>query len=237
MSAPFEESIDGRVARGFGGHFYGVYSAIVTDVNDPEGQGRVRVRLPWSPDPEDDEYEAWARLATMMGGADRGSWFIPDVDDEVLVNFEAGNPRRPYVVGGLWNGKDDPPEQMDSAGENNKKVLCSRNDIKITLDDSDGQEVLTLETPGGRTIALKDGEGVVEASDPNGNTVRMESSGVKVVSSSQVTIDGGAQVTVNAGQLTVNAGSTTFSGVVNAPTISVGSVIASSYMPGAGNML
>lgn len=236
MPHPHDETIDGRVPRGFGGRFYGVYPGIVVDVDDPEGQGRVRVELPWSPDAEDEGYEAWARLATMMGGADRGSWFIPDVDDEVLVTFEGGNPERPYVVGGLWNGRDDPPEQMDSAGENNKKVLCSRNGVKITMDDSDGQEVLKLETPGGRTVALDDGEGVIEASDPAGNTVRMESGGVKVVSSSQVTIDGGGQVTINAGQLTVNAGSTTFSGVVNAPTISVGSVIASSYTPGAGNI-
>src|SRR2546425_1196520 len=95
-----------RAASGPGGLFYGVYPAIVTDLNDPGGQGRVKLRLPWSPDPSGATYEVWARMATLMAGANRGTWFIPDVKDEVLVAFEAGNPRRPYVVGALWNGKD-----------------------------------------------------------------------------------------------------------------------------------
>ena len=64
----------------------------------------MKVTLPWSPDTGSERYEAWARLATLMGGNNRGSWFIPDVDDEVLVVFEGGDPRRPYVIGGLWNG-------------------------------------------------------------------------------------------------------------------------------------
>src|SRR4051812_43232995 len=82
---------------------YGAYMAQVTDIKDPDNQGRVKVRLPWSPDIDDGRYEVWARVATLMAGAARGTWFIPDPDDEVLVMFEAGDPRRPYVVGGLWN--------------------------------------------------------------------------------------------------------------------------------------
>ncbi len=107
-----------RAATGPGGLFYGVYPALVSDVVDPNNQGRVKVRLHWSPDAGGSNYEVWARLATMMGGNNRGSWFIPDKDDEVLVAFEGGNPRRPYVVGALWNGKDDPPERMDGSGNN-----------------------------------------------------------------------------------------------------------------------
>src|SRR6266566_8102715 len=83
-----------RVSTGPGGLFYGVYPATVSDIVDPNNQGRVKVRLPWSPDPAGSTYEVWARLATMMGGNNRGSWFIPDKDDEVLVAFEGGNPRR-----------------------------------------------------------------------------------------------------------------------------------------------
>ena len=120
MSAsPHVKSPDVRRADGFGGTFYGVYPAIVTDLDDPDGQGRIRVKLPWSPDPEDEDYEAWARLATMMAGPDRGTWFRPDVEDEVLVAFESGNPRRPYVVGGLWNGADTPNDDVASDTENN----------------------------------------------------------------------------------------------------------------------
>ena len=80
----------------------------VNDIKDPDGQGRVKVTFPGSPDTDGARYEPWARLATFMGGNNRGSWFIPDVNDEVLLVFEGGDPRRPYVVGALWNGNDSP---------------------------------------------------------------------------------------------------------------------------------
>lgn len=237
MHETYDQEIDRRIPEGFGGQFYGVYPAVVVDVVDPDGQGRVRVKLPWSPDPEDDSYEAWARLATMMAGHDRGSWFVPDEEDEVLVTFEAGDPRRPYVVGALWNGQDDPPEQMDEAGRNDKKVLRSRSGVQITLDDTDGQETLKLETPGGQTLILKDeGSGSIEARDSNGNSVKMDSSGITVNSSSKVTVNTGASVEVNAGTVTVNAGMSTFSGVVQASTVITNSVVSASYTPGAGNI-
>src|SRR3982750_291620 len=129
--------IDVRSPAGLGGRWYGVFPALVTDIKDPDGQGRVKISLPWAPDTDGAKYETWARLATMMGGNNRGSWFVPDVNDEVLVAFEAGNPRRPYIVGCLWNGSDKPPESMDGGGNNYKKVLRSRNGVKITLDDSE----------------------------------------------------------------------------------------------------
>jgi uncharacterized protein involved in type VI secretion and phage assembly len=143
---------DSRLPTGLGGRFYGVYPALVTDIQDPDSQGRVKVQLPWARDTDGGAYEAWARLATLMGGNNRGAWFIPDANDEVLVAFEGGDPRRPYVVGCLWNGSDAPPESMDGGGENNLKVLRSRNGVKVTLDDQDGQEQMVLETPGGPKI-------------------------------------------------------------------------------------
>ena len=93
------ELIDAREQATERKRLFGVYPAIVTDIKDEDGQGRVKVRLPWSPDDEAG-YDVWARLATLMAGGKRGSWFIPDKDDEVLVAFEGGDPRRPYVVGG-----------------------------------------------------------------------------------------------------------------------------------------
>src|SRR6186713_3239271 len=95
-----ESLIDRQTARGAATRWFGVYPALVSDIKDPDSQGRVKVTLPWSPDSGSAKYEAWARLATMMGGSNRGSWFVPDVNDEVLVAFEAGDPTRPYVVGG-----------------------------------------------------------------------------------------------------------------------------------------
>ncbi len=230
-----QELYESRLPKGYGGYFYGVYSATVADIVDPDGQGRVRVKLPWSPDGDGSAYEAWARVATLMAGSNRGSWFIPDVDDEVLVAFKAGDPRHPYVIGMLWNGQDQPPESMDSAGNNDLKTIRSRNGVIITMDDSSGQESLLLKTPGGQQIEIKDGPGVVEVRDSNGNSIKMEASGITVNASAKVTVNA-STMEISAGMVTVNAGMSKFSGVVQADTVISNSVISSSYTPGAGNI-
>lgn len=227
--------IDARSAAGLGGHWYGCYPALVSDVKDPDNQGRVKLTLPWSADAGGDRYEAWARLATLMGGNNRGSWFIPDVGDEVLVMFEAGDVRRPYVIGALWNGSDSPPASMDGAGNNFKKVIRSRNGVQITLDDQDGQESFIVETPGGQKMTLKDGPGSVEIVDSNGNSIKLESAGITLTASAKVTVNA-SQVAVSAGMVQVDAGMSRFSGVVQADTVIANSVISASYTPGAGNI-
>jgi uncharacterized protein involved in type VI secretion and phage assembly len=232
-AAVLDDCVDERVPVGWGGRFYGVYPGIVTDNQDPDGQGRVRVRLPWAPGVGGSDYDVWARLATLMAGADRGTWFIPDPDDEVLVVFEAGDVRRPYVIGGLWNGRDAAPESI--AADNTVKSLTSRNGVKVTLDDRDGQEALTLETPGGQTVTLSDGPGKVEIVDANGNSVTLDSSGVTITSSGTVSVQA-STVDVSAGSVTVNAGISKFSGVVQADTVIANAVVGTSYTPGAGNV-
>jgi uncharacterized protein involved in type VI secretion and phage assembly len=227
--------VDARVPSGLGGHWYGVYPGLVSDLKDPDGQGRVKVTLPWSPDPGGAKYEAWARLATMMGGNNRGTWFIPDVNDEVLLAFEGGDVRRPYVVGALWNGSDSPPDSMDGAGNNNRKVVRSRNGVKVTLDDRSGQEQMILETPGGQKLTLKDGPGTVEIVDSNGNSIKLEPSGITVNASARVTVKA-STVAVSAGMVTVDAAMSKFSGVVQADTVISNSVVSASYTPGAGNI-
>ena len=232
---PLEMILDVRLPSGLGGRWYGAFPALVTDIVDPEGLGRVKISLPWSPDTAGARYETWARLATFMAGNNRGSWFIPDVDDEVLIVFEGGDPRRPYVIGSLWNGKDKPPESMDGAGKNFKKVLRSRNGVKLTMDDNDGREQFILETPGGQKLTLKDGPGVVEVVDSNGNSIKMEASGITITASAKVTINA-SQVAVSAGMVTVDAAMSKFSGVVQCDTMISNSVISASYTPGAGNI-
>jgi len=193
---------------------FGVYPAIVIDTNDPEGQGRVRVTIPGEP-----ETQAWARVATLMAGNNRGTWFIPDLGTEVLVAFEGGNVERPYVIGSLWNGRDQPPASMD--GENNLKLLRSRNGVRISLDDTNGSESLKLETPGGQRITLEDGAGSVAINDSNGNSIRLGPGGIEVMCT---------------GILTINAASADFHGVVKADVVVAGSVVSGSYSPGAGNI-
>jgi len=227
------EQLRTRSAQGLGGPWYGVYPALVSDVKDPDGQGRVRIKLPWAADAAG--YEAWARLATLMAGAQRGSWFIPDVDDEVLVAFVGGDLRHPIVIGALWNGADAPPAAMDGAGQNNTKLLCSRNGVKLTLDDSDGRERLVLETPAGQTITLQDGPASIELVDSNGNSVKLEAAGITINASAKVTVNA-SQVHVSAGMVQVDAGMSKFSGVVQCDTLISNSVVSASYTPGAGNI-
>jgi uncharacterized protein involved in type VI secretion and phage assembly len=213
---------------------WGVYPAIVQSVTDPDQQGRLKVRLPWSPD-AGAGYEAWARLSTLMAGKDRGTWFIPDVDDEVLVAFEAGDPRRPYVVGALWNGQDSPPETMDGAGQNNKKVIASRQGIRVTLDDTDGQVSVTIQTPGGQKVVLKDTPASIELTDSSGNTIKMEGAGITLQTPAKLNIQA-STVDVSAGMVKVDAGMSQFSGVVKSDTLITNSVVSASYTPGAGNI-
>ncbi len=235
LSNDIHQLIDSRLPLGYGGFFYGVYPSVIIDIVDPEGQGRVEIKLPWSPDGDGEGYIVWARLATFMAGSNRGSWFIPDIGDEVLVVFEGGDPRHPYVIGALWNGQDEPPENMDGAGNNHIKKLRSRNGVQITLDDADGQERLVLETPGGQVVTLKDGPGVIEVKDSNGNSVTMDSGGITVNASAIVEINA-TQVKVSAGMVNVDAGMSRFSGVVQADSIITNSIISASYTPGAGNI-
>ncbi|MCO6434763.1 phage baseplate assembly protein V [Nitrosomonas nitrosa] len=216
--------------------WWGVYPALVTDIKDPDGQGRVKIKLPWCPDNSGGGYEVWARLAMPMAGNQRGTWFIPDPNDEVLVSFEGGDPRIPYVIGALWNGQDQPPETMDSAGNNFKKTICSRKGIKITLDDRDGTENLILETPGGQKLTLKDGPGAIEIQDSNGNSLKFESSGITLIAAAKLTIQAGTSVETNTAIVTTNAGMSKFSGVVKSDTNITSSTVSASYSPGAGNI-
>jgi uncharacterized protein involved in type VI secretion and phage assembly len=237
MSEPlsFDLLLNARLPTGLGGRWYGVYPAVVSDVKDPESIGRVKVKLPWSPDTAGDVYEVWARVATLMGGNKRGSWFIPDVDDEVLLVFEGGDVRRPYVVGGLWNGSDAPPQSMDGGGRNFKKVLKSRNGVTLTLDDTDGRESFVAETPGGQKVTLKDGPGSVEIADSNGNSIKLETSGVTITAASSLTINA-STVTINASSLT-HSGTATIGGALTVgASITTPAITSGTYTPGAGNI-
>jgi uncharacterized protein involved in type VI secretion and phage assembly len=221
------------------GKWYGVYPALVTDIKDPYRQGRVKIVLPgmagqsFNEDPKRGGY--WARLATLMAGNDRGSWFIPDVDDEVLVAFEGGDPSHPYVIGALWNGQDRPPESMDGSGNNYHKILQSRNGVKITFDDTDGMENLKLETPAGQIITLKDGSSTIKIEDSNGNSIKFDSLGIIMNVSDKLTISA-QHVEISAGGVNVHTARAEFSGEVKCKKLVTDSVVSSSYTPGAGNI-
>lgn len=217
------------------GRLFGVYPAVVVDLRDPEQQGRVKVRLS-QVEAQGKTLELWARLATLMAGDNAGTWFVPDAGNEVLVAFEGGDPRRPFVIGSLWNAQQAPPERMDEAGNNPVKAIRSRSGLRLALDDTQGQETVTVETPGGQRITLKDGPGAVEIADSSGNSIRIEPGGVTVAAAGKVTINASV-VEVSAGLLRVNAGTAIFSGVLQADSVVTNSVVSASYSPGAGNLV
>ena len=123
-----------------GGRIYGVVVGLVTNNQDPDGLARVKVKFPWLSDVDE---SAWARIATLKAGKKRGFYFLPEVDDEVLVAFEHGDVRFPYVLGALWNGQDDPPITNDD-GKNNVGMIQSRSGHVVKLNDEDGKETIEI---------------------------------------------------------------------------------------------
>jgi len=208
--------------------------AQVVSVDDPERMNRVQVRLIGCDDADRQDAPLWARVVCPFAGRDRGAFLIPDVEDEVLVVFQNGDPSFPLVLGGLWNGSSTAPEQIGSEG-NRKKVIRSKNGVTVTLDDQSGQERFIAETPGGQRITLSDGPGTVKVEDANGNSAEFASAGITVIAAATVKVQA-AKVEVSAGMVDVNSAMSKFSGVVQCQTLIATSVVSSSYTPGAGNI-
>ena len=213
----------------------GLFLAEVLSVADPERQARVQLRLHAAQGAADQDAPLWARIVCPFAGNDRGAFWLPDPGDLVAVVFVQGDMRMPVVLGGLWHGSATPPQAMDGNGDNHLKVLRSRNGVKVTLDDTPGQEQLRLETPGGCQLTLKDGPGSCELVDSNGNSAKFESAGITVTAAAKVTVNA-PQVAVSAGMVQVDAGMSSFSGVVRCDTLISNSVVSASYTPGAGNI-
>jgi uncharacterized protein involved in type VI secretion and phage assembly len=143
--------LDRTETSGSGARVFGVVVGIVTNNQDPDSMGRVKVKFPWLSDSEE---SFWARIAVPMAGKDRGVWFLPEVDDEVLVAFEQGDLRFPYVVGALWNGKDTPAGD-NGDGKNNLRIIKSRSGHIIKLNDEDGKETIEiLDKKGKNTVVI-----------------------------------------------------------------------------------
>ena len=216
-------------------NFCGFSPAVVTDNYDPDDLGRVKVRLAGSDEGhgEGEGSEIWARLATLVAGHKRGTWFIPEVDDEVLIAFEGGEDGHYYVVGSLWSDQNRPPETRNTG--NNKKLLRLRSGLQITMNEVNGQESFIIETPEGQSLTLKDGPGTIEIRDNMNNVVTLETKGITIHSPTTVSIRA-SSVEVNAGMLNFRAPFAKFDGAVMCDTLISNSVVSSSYTPGAGNI-
>ncbi|TMA18742.1 MAG: phage tail protein [Deltaproteobacteria bacterium] len=143
---------------------FGVEVAIVTNVKDDDKLGRIKVCFPRLPGkPESD----WVRVAQPAAGAGRGFYWLPHVNDEVLVAFERGEAHRPYVIGSLWNGKDKPIKGAYE-DENTTIFIQTKSGHQIVLDDKSGQEKIVIaDKSGNRTLTfdVKNKKFLVEAKE------------------------------------------------------------------------
>ncbi len=130
----------------------GVAFAVVTNNQDSEGQGRIKVKYPWRDD-QDESY--WARVVTFMAGNDMGGYFLPEVNDEVLVAFENGDIDHPVIIGGLWSGAMKPPE-TNADGKNNRRLIKSRSGHLVILDDKSGSEKIEIIDKSGKNFITID---------------------------------------------------------------------------------
>jgi uncharacterized protein involved in type VI secretion and phage assembly len=187
---------------------YGVTVGVVTNNQDPDGLGRVKVKFPWL---SDDVESHWARVVTPMAGNDRGLFFLPEVDDEVLVAFEHGSPEFPYVLGALWNGKDKAPESNDD-GENNMRTIKSRSGHVVRLDDTDGSEKIEIvDGSGANSIVISTADNTITITADADITIEsgsgkliLSGNGIEIKSQADVKVEAGANMDLKAsGQLNI----------------------------------
>jgi phage baseplate assembly protein gpV len=230
----------------------GVVVGLVKDVDDPVGEGRVRVRFPWLSDDEN-ELSGWAPIARTMAGKERGYWFMPEVDDEALVAFEHGDIDHPFIVGFLHNGIDTPPDA--GIDEKVRRVKTVSGHI-LEFDDRDNRERILLKTQGGHHLEMKDAQGTIELETSDGQQLVMRDQPAQIKlatkTGTSITIDdspstvkvstvggvsltvtdtGGVSVDAPAGMLTVNSLSATINAssscTLNAPLVTVSGALVS----------
>ncbi|MEM9117691.1 MAG: VgrG-related protein [Cyanobacteria bacterium P01_D01_bin.6] len=157
---------------------------IVTNNQDPEEMGRVRVRFPTlSPQADGSGHESnWARVVAIGAGSDRGFQCLPEIEDEVLVGFEHGDIHRPYVLGNVWNGEDAPPDtvaDMVNRGKVRLRTLRTRTGHQLQFVEEDqnaSQAGISLETASGAKVSLNDSTNTITLETPNGHRLSFSDS-------------------------------------------------------------
>lgn len=186
---------------------YGVAPAQVIGNRDSQAQGRVQLSLPWLPG-----YQPWARVSTPLAGDGCGVYLIPQVGDEVLVAFGQGDVRDPFVVGSLWNGRDDPPAKGLTDPVAKRIVKTPRGHV-ITLDDmarsveietADGQKV----TMDARKIVLDAGSGAAKVTLETSGEVTIAATGQLKLTGATVKVDGSASTEVHGASLDLKGDAT-----------------------------
>jgi uncharacterized protein involved in type VI secretion and phage assembly len=187
----------------------GIVIGIVADLDDPEKIGRVRVKFPHLAN----EISQWARLASPMGGKQRGFFMRPEIDDEVLVVFEQGDPRRPNIVGSFWSTADPPPEDDGKPVDNNWRFFRSRSGHLMKFDDTSGAERIEIVGQGGahklvidvsgKKIEISCDSGDIAISAPTGK-LSLDAQQVAIKASGKLDIQAGAAMTIKGLTVAIN---------------------------------
>jgi uncharacterized protein involved in type VI secretion and phage assembly len=212
---------DGEAPR-----YFGLFPAIVTDLVDKKQMGRIQVKFLWLGN-DGDSVRAWARLLTPYADQDQGFQMLPEVDSEVVVAFEAGDLRRPYIVGACWNGKEQLPASAQAA--NNKRLIKTRAGSVLEFDDTKGAPKVTVKTQRGHKLVLDDGAQQIAFTHANGSSITFTMAG-------QIQIQANSTLEITASAVNVHSAMAKFDGVVKCSALITQSVVSSSYTPGAGNV-
>ncbi len=177
----------------------GLQTGIVTVLEgDPDGEDRIKVRLPMISTSDDG---IWARISTLDAGKERGTFFRPEIGDEVIVGFLNDDPRHPVVLGMVHSSAKPAPEPPKD--DNHRKGYMSREKMKFNFDDE--KKIITLETPAGNKMLLsEDGKGIF-LEDQNGNKITMDDSGITIDSVKDVIIKAAGDVKIDGINITAKA--------------------------------
>jgi len=183
-----------------------VAMGVVVDLDDPENEGRVKVRFPWL----DDQLESiWASIARPMAGNGRGMFFMPELEDECLVAFDQGRFDHAVVVGFTWNGADAPPNgDIDNSVRRFQSVtghilefndndgaqairIRSQGGHEVLLSDESGAEKISIKSNGGHTVELDDSATArIYIEDSNGSSIEMNATGVTISTPGDLSLSG-----------------------------------------------
>jgi uncharacterized protein involved in type VI secretion and phage assembly len=205
----------------------------VTEVGDPDGDFRVKIKLHAMQQVDNQDYEVWARVAVPVAGNGYGTAFLPDVDDEVIVGFVGADLARPIVLGSLYHSGARPADEAVDGSEVKRWTVTGHKGTRVAIDES-GSSKVTMETANGVKVVVDDSGSKVTATNGSG-TVEITPSEIKVQTGGIVKVEG-SMVEVSAPMVTVDAALTDFSGVVMCDVLQTNTVIATTYTPGAGNV-
>ena len=206
--------------------WHGLYPALVEDLVDAAGLGRIKVRFPgFGGDAAG--VATWATLLTPYADADQGLEILPEVGSQVVVGFEAGKTARPYILGACWNGRAALPEAAVRA--NNLRTLKTRSGSLLQFDDTAGAGRVTLSMQSGHEVVLDDAAQSVTVQHGNGCSIVINAAG-------QVRVTANSTVEVTAAAVNVHAPTVVCDGLLQCQTLVASSVVSASYTPGAGNI-